>query len=336
MTLWRSLLLAAAALALFAMPSPATAGPVYDGKTVTLIVPNSPSGPMSQYARMIAPHLAKHLGAKEVRVENQKGAGGLKGTNNLWNSAPDGMTIAFTNIPTLIIAQFAESPGVKFDASKFVYLGRVASEPRLMVVGSQSKIKTVEDIGKLGRPFVYPSQGTDEDFYTMVTLSDIFDYPLKIVTGYEGDADTALAVLKGDGDGRMTGWQASKAAVGAGDVRIVLILSTKPRPELPKAQYAIDLVKDPKKKDTLEAITTILEMSRSFFGPPNMDAAATKEMRAAITATLNDPELMKEAKAQNRDLDPAPGEDVQAKVARVMPFGKDLTPIFKKALKSIQ
>ena len=34
----------------------------------------------------------------------------------------------------------------------------------------------------------------------MAILSDALGYDLKIVTGYEGQADTALAVIKGDGD----------------------------------------------------------------------------------------------------------------------------------------
>ncbi len=50
------------------------------------------------------------------------------------------MTIAFTSVPTLILAQLSGSKAVQFDATKFVYLGRAATEPRVMVVGGTSKI----------------------------------------------------------------------------------------------------------------------------------------------------------------------------------------------------
>jgi hypothetical protein len=38
-------------------PEPATAQSYFEGKTITLIVPNSPSGRMSQYAQMMAPYI---------------------------------------------------------------------------------------------------------------------------------------------------------------------------------------------------------------------------------------------------------------------------------------
>lgn len=333
---WKALLLATASVMLLAAAGPASAGPYYKGKTVTLIVPNSVSGKMSQYARMIVPYIAKHLGAADVRIRNEQGAGGLKGSNHLWNIKPDGMTFAFTNVPALITAQLAGSPGVRFDATKFTYLGRVAAEPRVMVVGAGSSIKSAADLKTLKRPFIYASQGTDEDFYTMATLAHTIGYQLKIVTGYKGNADTRLAVIKGDADGQMTGWVASKAAVKAGDMRVILVMTTKRLEELPKVPTALELVKDPKKQQSLKAISTILAMSRGFFGPPKMNATATKEMRAAITAALHDPKMLAEAKKRGFPIVPAPGAVQQEKVKDIVAASGSLTPIFKAAVKSIR
>lgn len=314
----------------------AVAGPVYDGKDVTLIVPNSPAGMMSRYAQALAPKIAANLGANSVRVENQQGGGGLKGTNNLWNSDPDGMTIAFTNVPTLLIAQIAESPGVQFDALKMTYLGRVASDPRLIVVGANSGIKTVDDIRGLGRPFVYASQGTDEDFYTMVVLADALGYELKLVTGYEGAADTALAVIKGDADGQMTGWPGSAAAIEAGEV-IPVVFATKERQDVaPDVPTVFEYLTDDAKKQQLGAITSVLELSRGFFGPPDMDPAAVEEMRAAIDKTLSDPAVVAEMEGQGMPIVPLTGGDQQTLVEESFAGAADLTPVFKKALEQIQ
>ena len=159
MSRWKQAALAASMAGLAALAAPAVrAAGYYEGKTVTMIVPNTPAGAMTQYARMLAPVMAKHLGAKDVRVDNQPGAGSLRGTNMTWNAKPDGLTIAFTNLPTLIMAQLAGSPGVNFDAAKFTYLGSVADEPRVLVVGTVSPLKSIQDVEKLDRPFVYPTQ----------------------------------------------------------------------------------------------------------------------------------------------------------------------------------
>lgn len=328
--------LTALALLLGVPPSGAMAGPVYDGKEVTLIVPNSPAGMMSQYAQALAPHLAKNLGASNVRIDNQPGAGGLKGTNNLWKADADGMTMAFTNVPTLLIAQIAESPGVQFDATKFVYLGRVASDPRLIVVGGQSEIKSVDDIRNLGRPFVYASQGTDEDFYTMVVLAKALGYELKIITGYEGAADTALAVIKGDADGQMTGWPGSAAAIESGDVRPV-VFATKERQDVaPDVATVFEYITDESKTSQLNAIASVLALSRGFFGPPDMDPAAVEEMRAAIEKTLTDPAVVEEFEGRGMPIVFLPGSEQQELVEEVFSAAEDLTPVFKEALAQIQ
>lgn len=308
----------------------------YKGKTVKLVVPNSPAGTMTQYARMLAPYIQKALGARLVRVENQPGAGGLKGTNALWRADPDGLTIGFTNMPALVLAQLAKSPGVQFDSTQFTYLGRAASEPRVLTVGGKTAIHTIDDVKKLGRPFAYASQGTDEDFYSTAVLADALGFKLRIVTGYEGNSDTALSVIKGDTDCHMTGWIASKAAVGAGDLRVLLAMTRARISDLPDTPTALELTTDPKKKQTIQAIITILNMSRGFFGPPKMNGEATKEMRAAIAAVFKDPAMIAEAKKRNFDLDFASGEDLQNDIKEVVAQDAALTGILQNALKSIQ
>ena len=335
---WKSIAagLAATAMLIGAPASIALAGPVYDGKEVTLIVPNSPAGMMSRYAQTLAPHIAKNLGASNVRIDNQPGAGGLKGTNVLWKTDADGMTMAFTNVPTLLIAQLAESPGVQFNATGFVYLGRAASDPRLVLISGTSKINTIDDVRNLGRPFVFASQGTDEDFYTMVVLADTLGYELKIVTGYEGAADTALAIIKGDADGQMTGWPGSAAAIASGEMRPVAF-ATKDRQDVaPEVPTVFEYLKDETKKKQLEAIGSILALSRGFFGPPNMDPAAVDEMRTAIEKTLTDPAVVEELRSKGMPIVFLHGSKQQELVNEVFGAAGDLTPVFKKALAQIQ
>ncbi|HEU5018060.1 MAG TPA: tripartite tricarboxylate transporter substrate-binding protein [Pseudolabrys sp.] len=285
---------------------------------------------------MLAPYIQKHLGARLVRLKNVPGAGGLRGSNELWRANPDGLTIGFTNVPVLVMAQLAKSPGVQFDATKFVYLGRAASEPRVLVVGAKGGIHTIADVKKLGRPFAYASQGTDEDFYSTAVLADALGFNLRLVTGYEGNSDTTLSVIKGDTDCHMMGWIAAKSGVDAGDLRVLLTMTKERLSDLPNTPTALELTADPTKKRMINAVITILDMSRGFFGPPKMDNQATKEMRAAIAATFKDPALLAEAKKRRFDLDFASGEKLQNGIDEVVAQDKTLSEILRKALKSIQ
>jgi tripartite-type tricarboxylate transporter receptor subunit TctC len=305
------------------------------GERITLIVPNSAGGLMARYAHMIAPYIAKHAGADELRVRIMTGGGNIRGTNYLWFADPDGTTIAFTSIPSLILAELSGSPAVQFRTTELVYLGRASTEPRVLTVGVHSGIESAEDLKTLNRPFVYPSQGTDEDFYSMVVLGDALGLELKLVMGYDGNADTAMAVIRGDGDGQITAWRASLGVIEAGDERPILTLGTEryaPYPNVPTATE----VALPESRDAVEAIASMLDMHRGFFGPPGLDAQATAELRAAISAAFVDPELISESERQRLPLIPSDGATEQAKIARVTAASAVIVPILKAALERIR
>jgi len=326
----------AAVLATFGAGS-ALAQSVYEGADVDLIVPHSAAGVMSQYAQALAPHIAEQLGANTVRVINETGGGGVRGSNLVWAAEPDGLTFAMVNIPTLVVSQLTDSEAVVFDALEFTFLGRVDAYPRLLFTGAASGLRTVEDLQALDRPFVYAAQGVDEDFYTTIVLAKVLGYEIKVVTGYEGDADTSLAVIRGDADGHITSWTQSGPSVAAGDKFPVIVATSERIPESPDTPTAIELVADnPEMADLMAANAAILALGRGFFGPPGMDPAARDELRAAITAVLSDPEVLAELADKGLPVGFASAEDQEANVRRVFDAGQVLKPLFLEALASVQ
>ena len=305
------------------------------GSVITILSPNSAGGMMTRYARMIAPYIAKHSGARDVRVRIMTGGGGIRGTNFLWFSEPDGRTIAFTSVPSLILAQLSGSEAVQFDTTQLVYLGRAATEPRVLTVGATSGIMNIEDVRTLNRQFIFPSQGTDEDFYSMAVLANVLNFDMKGVSGYDGNADTALAVIKGDGDGHITSWLASQAVIESGDERPVLTLSQDRHVPYPHVPTALELVEG-KSKEAVQAIVNMLEMRRGFFGPPNLDSIATQELRSAISAALSDPELIAESKQTGLPLLPSDGQTEQAKISQITGASQTIIPILQSALESVR
>lgn len=307
----------------------------YKDKIIIINVAGGAAGGHTRYARLIQPYLQKHTGAREVRIVNMPGGGGLKAANFIWRVKPDGLNIFFGNSSTLILAQLAGSPGATFDATKFVYLGRATSEPRVLAVGGKSPIKSFQDVQKLARPFVYPSQGTDEDFYTMAVLGDAFGFKVKAVTGYEGNADTSLAVIKGDGDGHITGWSESQGPIRSGDKHPVLMVTSLPSPEYPAIPVVTNIA-PASKKDTIRAMAAILETHRSYIGPPGMDPQAVADFRAAVTAALKDPGLLEESKKGERPVAPMDGAKQQQVIEQITRASAGLAPILKAAVKAIQ
>lgn len=334
----RKLLLAGAfAPAAMALPpiSRAQANDYYKGKLVIVNIAGSPAGGHTRYARMLAPYLEKHLGARELRLVNMPGGGGLKAANYIWRLKPGANEIYFGNVSTLLLANLAGSPGATFDPTKFMFLGRATSEPRVLTVGAKSSIRSVKDIQALKRPFIFPSQGTDEDFYTMAVLADALGFKLKAVTGYEGNADTSLAVIKGDGDGHITGWSESLGAIRSGDKFPVMMVTSQPSPDYPNIPIVTNIA-PPAKRSVVQAMATILETHRSYIGPPNMEQAAVAAFRAAVNATMKDPALHAESTKGERLLSPMDGAVQQRAMADMARNSAALSPILKAAVKDIQ
>ena len=69
----------------------------FDGKTVTYIVATAPGGGYDTNGRLVAEYMQKHLPGSTFIVQNMPGAGHLIGTNYIYASEPDGLTIGTFN-----------------------------------------------------------------------------------------------------------------------------------------------------------------------------------------------------------------------------------------------
>ena len=83
---------AAGAIALPALPRPASAQAPYPSKPITIIVPYAAGGPTDTIARILAERLRVSLG-QTIIIENTTGAGGTIAVARVARAAPDGYTI---------------------------------------------------------------------------------------------------------------------------------------------------------------------------------------------------------------------------------------------------
>ena len=112
---------------------------------MTYIVSTAPGGGYDLYGRLIAEYMQRNLPGSTFVVKNVPGAGHMIGANTVYASKADGLTIGTFNTG-LIYNQLIKADGVKFDLTKMSWIGKAASEPRVFVVGSQSPIKTFQDL----------------------------------------------------------------------------------------------------------------------------------------------------------------------------------------------
>jgi tripartite-type tricarboxylate transporter receptor subunit TctC len=145
----RTVLVAAAALMTGLLPLRVCASESWPTHPIKLVVPYAPGGGSDVIARAIAAKLSARLG-RPVIVENKSGAGGALGVDTVAKAPPDGYTLLFTT--TAFATDASTGKRLPYDAVKdFQPIGEIGRTPLLVVVRSDSQVKTLRDLVDLAR-----------------------------------------------------------------------------------------------------------------------------------------------------------------------------------------
>ena len=132
----------------------------YEGKTITIVVGYKPGGGYDRYARLFAKHLTKHIpGSPAVIIQNVPGANSIIAANQIFSATkPDGLTLGTFN-NGLVIAQLTKVEGVRFDLTKFAWIGSVASDAAVLTVRTDLPYKNVDDLRKAKEAVIIGATG---------------------------------------------------------------------------------------------------------------------------------------------------------------------------------
>jgi len=289
----------------------------YEGKTVRIVVGFSAGGGYDTYARAIGRHIGRHLpGKPTVIVENMPGAGSLIAANYLGKVAkPDGLTIG-NFAGGLVLAQVLGQPGVEFDARKIAWLGVPARETCACALTKASGITGIEAWMAARTPVKLGGTGTGATTDDVPRiLAATLGLPIQLVRGYKGTAEIRLAAESGEVAGGCWQWESIKSTwrqgLDSGDVAILLQVSGKPLPDLPKVATTTALAKTEEARQIIHAgIIVPSEIGRIYGLPPGTPADRVQTLRAAWADTMKDPEFLADAKRSKLDIDPVNGEEL--------------------------
>lgn len=323
-----------------ALTAPAQAQSVadfYKGKTITVIVGYSAGGGYDLYARALARHMGKHLpGNPNFIVHNLTGAGSLNAANNIYNVAAKDGTVFGTFARGLAIEPLIGTARVKFEATKFTWLGSGTNEISLCATWHTSPVKTWQDA--LTKQFAVGGEGagSDPDTYSAF-VRNVFGVKLKLVTGYHGTSDIILAIERGEVDGRC-GWSWSSVKstrptwIPEKKLNYLVHISDTKAPELSHVPLLNDFA-TPRQKQILKLVTSRQTMGRPFAAPPGVPADRAQALRRAFDATLKDPAFLAEAEKLKLDVNPVTGEEVDRLIAELYASPKDIIEEARKAIK---
>jgi tripartite-type tricarboxylate transporter receptor subunit TctC len=318
--------------------------PFYQGKTITIIVSTKAGDVYDLYPRLVAEFMPKHIpGSPNIIIQNVPGAAGLIGTNQIYSVAkPDGLTFGAT-YPALYFEQLVKRPEVKFDWTKFIWIGSTINSNSLMYMRADTPYKTVEDVRTASTPPKCGATGvTSSAYYMPKLLEEAFGTKFDVVSGYVAGQDIDLAVERGEVQCRaftVNAFFAREPFITWRKKNFVNVLyqTGSKRDERLKNVPLFNELMDKYKtgEETRQLAKVVLasdEFGRPLVFPPGVPADRVKIIRDAFNKTINDPALLAEAKRRRLDIDPATGEELDALAKEVMTATPEIVEKVKKLI----
>jgi tripartite-type tricarboxylate transporter receptor subunit TctC len=304
----------------------------YKGKNINLAIGFSAGGGYDLYARHLARYMGKHIpGNPTIVPQNMPGAGSLRAANFIYTAAPKDGTAFGIFARTTGINPLLEN-GATFDSTKFSWLGSVTDDVSLCITWHTTGVKTWQDF--ITKPTALGGEGPSSEPDVFARLyKNVFNAPIKLVSGYPGTNEIMLAMERGEVDGLCgVSWSTLKTrnAAWLNDKKINLIsqASFKKIPEIGDVPLVIEQTQDKDKQQILKLFLTAQEMARPFAAPPGIPADRKAALVAAFDATMQDPDYLADAKKLEIDVNPVSGKTIADLLTEVYATPKE---VLKKA-----
>lgn len=285
MTITRRGLAALGVAALAARPVQAQSWPAE--RPIVVYVPFPPGGGVDQMARVILPHVQRHLPGATFIVENRPGAGSQIGMEATFNARPDGYVLGAVTSPALMTIPF-ERP-VRYKVEEFTYIANVVDDPGGLWVKTDSPIKSLQDLLERARKdpgglsFGTTGIGSDDHLVMLEVEQAVPDVRFSHVP-FNGAAPLQTAVLGGHVD--VGCFNVSEGGPGYRDGRFRCLAQAGARrdPSLPDVATL-----------TEQGVKVVAGAQRGIVAPPGMSQEAQQKLVAAFRAALSDPQFLADA-----------------------------------------
>lgn len=302
----------------------------YKDKSVNFIVPYKTGGGYDRYARIMAPYLQKYIPGMTVVVRNTEGGGGLVGTNELYLAKPDGLTMGLVNGAGAVTNQAVGVPGVKYDLNKFIWIGRINNEPKVVVMGANTPYKSLDDLKKADRKLKFSVNGVgSSEYVSLEVLKKIGGLNMDIVAGYNTTAECDMAVLRGEVTGSSGSISSKLPLLSSQKIVPVLLFGKERDPNIPGTPTAPEMFSGAEKK-MAEDYIALLELGRVVACPPGVPKERVQLLREAMEKALKDPALLDEVKKSKNEIAYLGGEETEALVRQSLSMPAELKELMSK------
>jgi tripartite-type tricarboxylate transporter receptor subunit TctC len=311
----------------------------YRGKVIKFVLSAGEGGGYGTYVETIIPFMQQYLpGNPKIVPQHMLGAGGLVAANNLYNVLPrDGSVFAMIHRFAVSTAALFDQQNVRFDPTKFGWIGSMNEEKSLCAAWHTAPVKTFDDLKKTPIIVSGLAPGGDIDTYTNL-LNNVFGTKMKLVTGYSSGSAMDLAIERGEVQGRC-GWSwstlTSTKASWVTEKKVIFLvqMALEKQPELPDVPLIMDFAQTDEQRKILNVILLPELMGRPVMAPPKIPPERLEALRAAFDASMADPKFQERAKLLNLEVSAVSGKRLEEMVNELFATPR---PIVDKAKAAVQ
>ena len=310
----------------------------YTGRTIRIMVGFGPGGGYDVYARTLARHFGAHVpGRPNVVVKNVPGAAGLSLANSLYNVLPKDGTVFGTFNRTIPLEPLLEGAKAQFDPLKFSWLGSPSNEISACVGWHSARAKSIEDLRTTEMLMATTGPAADATMYPKL-FRDVLGLQFKGVGGYQGAADSILAMERGEVEGFCPwGWASIQSTrpdwLRDRKINVLMQLGLRKHPAHPEVPLVLDLAKTKADRQALELMMSPVLFARPFAAPPDVPADRLQALRAAFKKTIEDPAFIADAAKAKLDIEYVSDKEVVAVLERLYATPRDVVDRVKAAVK---
>ncbi|MPY71356.1 MAG: hypothetical protein GEU92_14865 [Alphaproteobacteria bacterium] len=310
----------------------------YKGKTITILYGYGAGGTYGKTSLLLSRHLGRHIpGNPTVITQSMPGAGGLKSANYAANVMPrDGHNLLMPPDMSMV-SQALRPENVKYDARKFIWLGRVFGSNNVLAVRRDTGVVSIDQAMKT--EVIMGSTGKGSPTFIVTALvNGLLGTKFKIVTGYKGSAVTKQSMEQGETQGISLAWASWKNDKadwfkGKDSFAAALVQSGFERdrdwPDLPLVS---ELTRDPDRKAAALLIATSSLIGRGLALPPGAPEELVGPLREAFWATVHSAGFTADAEKTKLPLLQKKGEEIQKTVHEILGMSPAAIEIARKSI----
>ena len=281
----------------------------YPNKPIKLIVGFAPGGGTDSAARTIAIKVSELLG-QTVVVENKAGAGGNIACEAVARANPDGYTIGLANVGSLTVNPHMPG-GTTYDSLKdFEMISGGVAFSNVLVVRSDSAIKTLADYVKAGQdkanPMFYGSAGIGSAGHLSGELLKKSAGMTTEHINYKGGGPVMTDLLGGNITAVFASAPTAVPLVVSGKLRALAVTGAQRSKSLPD-------------------VPTVAEQGYpgyratnwyGFIAPAKTPTAIVEKLNQAIATALKDPQTIERLHNAGMEPDPSSSKDMYEFVSK--------------------